>query len=138
MLGNILGSVASSVLGGGEGQTKALQLIQALLQSQGGIQGLIEKFQQGGLEQLVKSWISTEENQPISASQILDVFGQKNIDSAAEEVGVAQQEAPNLLSEYLPKIVDSLSPNGELDLKNLDTGALLQQGAKAVLGKLFS
>ncbi|MGX2955523.1 YidB family protein [Ursidibacter arcticus] len=138
MLGNILGSVASSVLGGGEGQTKALQLIQALLQSQGGIQGLIEKFQQGGLEQLVKSWISTGENQPISVSQILDVFGQNNINSAAEEVGVAQQEAPNLLSEYLPKIVDSLSPNGELDLKNLDTSALLQKGAKAVLGKLFS
>lgn len=136
MLGSLLGSVASSVLGG-EGQTKALQLIQALLQSQGGVQGLIEKFQQGGLEQIVKSWIGTGENQPISVSQILDVFGKDNIDNAAQEVGVEQQEAPNLLSEYLPKIVDTLSPNGELDLKNLDTNALLQQGAKAVFGKLF-
>lgn len=136
MLGSLLGSVASSVLGG-EGQTKALQLIQALLQSQGGVQGLIEKFQQGGLEQIVKSWIGTGENQPISVSQILEVFGKDNIDNAAQEVGVEQQEAPNLLSEYLPKIVDTLSPNGELDLKNLDTNALLQQGAKAVFGKLF-
>ena len=136
MLGSLLGSVASSVLGG-EGQTKALQLIQALLQSQGGVQGLIEKFQQGGLEQIVKSWIGTGENQPISVSQILEVFGKDNIDNAAQEVGVKQQEAPNLLSEYLPKIVDTLSPNGELDLKNLDTNALLQQGAKAVFGKLF-
>ena len=136
MLGSLLGSVASSVLGG-EGQTKALQLIQALLQSQGGVQGLIEKFQQGGLEQIVKSWIGTGENQPISVSQILEVFGKDNIDNAAQAVGVEQQEAPNLLSEYLPKIVDTLSPNGELDLKNLDTNALLQQGAKAVFGKLF-
>lgn len=138
MLNSILGSVASSVLGGGEGQSKAIQLIQALLQSQGGIQGLVEKFQQGGLDELVKSWIGTGENQPISASQILDVFGKSNLDSAAEEVGVPQQEAPDLLSEFLPKIVDSLSPNGQLDLNNLDTSALLQQGAKAVLGKLFS
>lgn len=137
MLGNILGSVASSMLGGGEGQGKAIQLIQALLQSQGGIQGLVEKFQQGGLEQIVKSWIGTGENQPISAAQILDVFGKNNLDTAAEEVGVAQEEAPNLLSEYLPKIVDSLSPNGQLDLNNLDTSSLLQQGAKAVLGNLF-
>lgn len=136
MLGSLLGSVASSVLGG-EGQTKALQLIQALLQSQGGVQGLIEKFQQGGLEQIVKSWIGTGENQPISVSQILEVFGKDNIDNATQEVGVEQQKAPNLLSEYLPKIVDTLSPNGELDLKNLDTNALLQQGAKAVFGKLF-
>lgn len=138
MLGNILGSVASSVLGGGEGQNKAIQLIQALLQSQGGVQGLIEKFQQGGLEQIVKSWIGNGENLPISVSQIFDIFGKQNIDNAAEEVGIAQEDAPNLLSEYLPKIVDTLSPNGQLDLANLDTGALLQQGAKAVLGKLFS
>lgn len=138
MLGNILGSVASSVLGGGEGQSKAIQLIQALLQSQGGVQGLVEKFQQGGLEQIVKSWIGNGENLPISVSQILDIFGKQNIDNAAESVGVAQEDAPNLLSEYLPKIVDTLSPNGQLDLNNLDISALLQQGAKAVLGKLFS
>lgn len=138
MLGNILGSVASSVLGGGEGQSKAIQLIQALLQSQGGVQGLVEKFQQGGLEQIVKSWIGNGENLPISVSQILDIFGKQNIDNAAESVGVAQEDAPNLLSEYLPKIVDTLSPNGQLDLNNLDISALLQQDAKAVLGKLFS
>ena len=137
MFNNILGSLASSVLGGGEAQSKALQLIQALLQSQGGVQGLIEKFQQGGLEQIVKSWIGTGENQPISIAQIIDVFGQNNIDSAAEQVGVEQQEAPSLLSEYLPQIVDKLSPNGEFDLKNLDTNALLQQGAKAIFGKIL-
>lgn len=137
MLGNILGSVASSVLGSSEGQHKAIQLIQALLQSQGGVQGLVEKFQQGGLEQIVKSWIGNGENLPISVSQIFDIFGQQNIDNAAQEVGVSKDDAPNLLSEYLPKIVDTLSPNGQLDLSNLDTNALLQQGAKAVLGKLF-
>ncbi|MDO4697458.1 MAG: YidB family protein [Pasteurellaceae bacterium] len=133
MLGNILSSVASSVLGGGEGQTKAIQLIQSLLQSQGGIQGIMEKFQQGGLEQLVKSWIGTGENLPISVEQILNIFGKKEIDSAADEVGVSQQDAPNLLSEYLPKIVDQLSPNGQLDLNNLDLSAL----AKMALGNLF-
>lgn len=133
MLGNILNSVASSVLGGSEGQTKAIQLIQSLLQSQGGIQGIMEKFQQGGLEQLVKSWIGTGENLPISVEQILDIFGKKEIDSAADEVGVSQQDAPNLLSEYLPKIVDQLSPNGQLDLNNLDLSAL----AKMALGNLF-
>ncbi|QGM81012.1 YidB family protein [Otariodibacter oris] len=138
MLGNILGSVASSVLGGGEGQSKAIQLIQTLLQSQGGIQGLIAKFQQGGLEDLVKSWISTGENKPISHHQIVDIFGKDNLDNAAQEAGIEQDEAPNLLSEYLPKIVDTLSPDGKLDLDSLNTSDLLQQGAKAVFGKLFN
>lgn len=138
MLNNLLGSLASSVLGGGEGQNKAIQLIQALLQSQGGIQGLIEKFQQDGLEPIIKSWIGKDENLPISHSQILDIFGKQHLDNAAEEVGIPKDDAPNLLSEFLPKIVDTLSPNGHLDLNNLDTNALLQQGAKAVFGKLFS
>lgn len=133
MLGNILNSVASSVLGNNDGQTKATQLIQSLLQSQGGIQGIMEKFQQGGLEQLVKSWIGTGENLPISVEQILDIFGKKEIDSAADDVGVSQQDAPNLLSEYLPQIVDQLSPNGQLNLNNLDLSAL----AKMALGNLF-
>lgn len=138
MLGNILGSVASSVLGGEEGQSKAIQLIQTLLQSQDGIQGLIAKFQQGGLEDLVKSWISTGENKPISHHQIVDVFGKDNLDNAAQEAGIEQDEAPNLLSEYLPKIVDMLSPDGKLDLDSLNTSDLLQQGAKAIFGKLFN
>lgn len=137
MLGNILSSVASSVLGGGEGQAKALQLIQALLQSQGGLEGVVEKFQKGGLDDLLKSWIGTGENKPVSNEQILDIFGKNNVASAAEEAGVPKQEATDLLSEFLPKIVDQLSPNGQLDLKNLDTGSLLQQGAKAILGNLF-
>lgn len=138
MLNNILGSVASSILGGGEGQNKAIQLIQALLQSQGGIQGLIEKFQQDGLEQIIKSWIGKGENLPISHSQILEIFGKHHLDNAAEEVGISKDDAPSLLSEFLPKIVDTLSPNGHFDLNNLDTNALLQQGAKAVFGKLFN
>ncbi len=45
MLGNILGSVASSILNNsGNDQSTAMQLIQALLQSQGGIEGIIKRF----------------------------------------------------------------------------------------------
>lgn len=50
------------------------------------MQGLIEKCQQNGLEQIIKSWIGTGENLPISASQILDIFGQLNLDTAAEKL----------------------------------------------------
>ena len=44
MLGNILGSAASSILNNRNGQSTAMQLIQALLQSQGGIEGIIKRF----------------------------------------------------------------------------------------------
>ncbi|WGE45783.1 YidB family protein [Actinobacillus equuli] len=141
MLGNILGSIASSVLSSGNGnQSTALQLIQALLQSQGGVEGVIAKLQQGGLDDLLKTWISAdEENAPVSGEQIANVFGQENLQAAAQEAGVEEKDAGDLLAEFLPKIVDTLTPDGQLpDLQNLNTNDLLAQAAKGVLGKLFS
>ena len=141
MVGNILGSVASSILNNsGNSQSTAMQLIQALLQSQGGIEGIIKRFQESGLEGILKSWISTdEENQPISANQVVEVVGQENMSQAAEKVGVSELDASNLLAEYLPKMVDMLTPNGQLpDLNNLNVNDLMAQAAKGILGKLFS
>lgn len=138
MLGNVLGSLASSVLGGNN-QSTAIQLIQNLLQSQGGIEGLIAKFQQGGLENLLRTWISSDEdNAPVSGEQISNLFGLDNLQSAAQNVGINANDASELLAQFLPKIVDTLTPNGQVDdLKNLDSGDLLAQAAKGVLGNLF-
>ena len=141
MLGNILGSVASSILNNGNNnQSVAIQLIQVLLQSQGGIEGIIKRFQESGLEGILKSWISTDEkNQPISANQVVEVIGQENMSQAAEKVGVSELDASNVLAEYLPKMVDMLTPNGQLpDLNNLNVNDLIAQAAKGMLGKLFS
>ena len=141
MLGNILGSVASSILNNGNNnQSVAIQLIQVLLQSQGGIEGIIKRFQESGLEGILKSWISTDEkNQPISANQVVEVVGQENMSQAAQKVGVSEWDASNVLAEYLPKMVDMLTPNGQLpDLKNLNVNDLMAQAAKGMLGKLFS
>ena len=141
MLSNILGSVASSILNNGNNnQSVAIQLIQVLLQSQGGIEGIIKRFQESGLEGILKSWISTDEkNQPISANQVVEVIGQENMSQAAEKVGVSELDASNVLAEYLPKMVDMLTPNGQLpDLNNLNVNDLIAQAAKGMLGKLFS
>ena len=141
MLSNILGSVASSILNNGNNnQSVAIQLIQVLLQSQGGIEGIIKRFQESGLEEILKSWISTDEkNQPISANQVVEVVGQENMSQAAQKVGVSEWDASNVLAEYLPKMVDMLTPNGQLpDLNNLNVNDLIAQAAKGMLGKLFS
>lgn len=141
MLSNILGSVASSILNNGNNnQSVAIQLIQVLLQSQGGIEGIIKRFQESGLEEILKSWISTDEkNHPISANQVVEVVGQENMSQAAQKVGVSEWDASNVLAEYLPKMVDMLTPNGQLpDLKNLNVNDLMAQATKGMLGKLFS
>lgn len=138
MLGNILGSLASSVLGSSN-QSTATQLIQNLIASQGGIEGLIAKFQEGGLDDVLRTWISRDEdNAPVSSDQISNVFGQENIQSVAQDAGLEANDASDLLAQLLPKIVDTLTPNGKVEgLQNLDANDLLAQAAKGILGNLF-
>ncbi|KAE9527162.1 YidB family protein [Testudinibacter aquarius] len=137
MLDKILGSVVSSVLGGEAGkQGQAMAVINALLSSQGGIQGILAKFQQGGLDDLLQSWLGTGENKSISPTQVEDVFGKQELQQAAQQAGIQDEaQASDLLSQFLPQIVDKLSPNGAID-NNL-SGDLLSKGIQSVLGNLF-
>lgn len=131
MFKNILSSVISSVLSGNE--TKLPQLLQALLSSQGGIQGLITKFQQSGLDDVISSWLGNGENKAVSPEQIKEVLGENELRNVAQQVDMDENELPDLISQYLPKAIDKLSPNGEIDTNNLDFSSI----AKSVLGSLL-
>ncbi|WP_255988275.1 YidB family protein [Chitinolyticbacter albus] len=123
-LGNLLGGGASEGFGA---------VISDVLAQQGGVAGLVEKFQQGGLGELAQSWVGTGGNLPISAEQIQSVLGSDAVTQIAGKLGIDPQQASNLVAQHLPGIVDQLTPNGELP----QGGDVLSQGLGA-LGKLFS
>ncbi len=133
MLDKILGSVVSGVLGGEAGkQSQVMAMINALLSSQGGIQGLLAKFQQSGLDDILQSWLGTGENKSISPTQVEDVFGKQELQQAAQQAGVKDEaEASDLLSQFLPQLVDKLSPNGAVDQSAVND--LLSKGVQSVL-----
>ena len=67
-----------------------------------------------------------------------EVVGQENMAVAAQEVGVDEKDASDILAQYLPKLVDMITPDGKLpDLKNFNTNDLIAQAAKGMLGNLF-
>lgn len=88
----------------------------------GGLEGLLAKFQQGGLGNLADSWVSTGKNLPVSADQIASALGSEQIGSIAKSLGLSQGDASAKLAELLPDVVDKLTPNGQLP----DAGALGQ------------
>jgi uncharacterized protein YidB (DUF937 family) len=45
-----------------------------------GLGGLVEKFRQGGLEDLIKSWIGTGPNKPIAPNQLHQALGPETVD----------------------------------------------------------
>lgn len=113
MLGNILGGM----LGGGSGaqaQNPLLQIALQILQQNGGLEGLLGKFQQAGYADEAQSWVSTGQNRPISGEVLEQVLGQGHLGQIAQQLGVGQREAAGGLASVLPQIIDQMTPQGEL------------------------
>lgn len=113
-LNSIISNAASSLLADtdGDGQIQAIQLVQQLLQQNGGNVGaLLSQLQQSGLGSAVESWISNGANANIDASQVQNALGD-NLNQAAANLGLDSSQAGNLLAQYLPQIINTLTPNG--------------------------
>jgi uncharacterized protein YidB (DUF937 family) len=80
----------------------------------GGLAALVQQFQQGGLGEIINSWISTGQNLPVSADQLSGVLGNERLGSLASQLGMPQQEVAGSLSQLLPQVIDKLTPNGQL------------------------
>jgi uncharacterized protein YidB (DUF937 family) len=104
-----------------------------LLQSaeHGGLGGVLERFNQAGYADQVKSWIGTGANLPISADDLQRVLGSERLQEMAAKAGVDTSQLKAELAQHLPQIIDRLTPNG-----HLPDNALVQQGLSFLRGKL--
>jgi uncharacterized protein YidB (DUF937 family) len=120
-----------SILGGGEGSP--IGAITDLLGAQeGGLGGLLGAFEQGGLGEIAKSWVSTGGNLPISAEQIEAVLSSGMLADFAGKLGVDPKAAAGTLAQVLPQVIDQLTPDGQVPSGGL--GGL--GGIADILGKL--
>jgi len=100
-----------------------------MIQSQpGGLDGLVQNFQQKGLGSVVSSWVSTGQNFPISADQINHVLGSDALKDLAAKAGISPEQASSQLSAVLPSLIDKLTPNGH----TTDAGSLLAAAMSAL------
>ncbi|MGZ8192491.1 MAG: YidB family protein [Methylobacter sp.] len=93
-----------------------------MLESMGGINGLVKKFQQSGMGDIAASWVGTEENKSIQPDQLTDVLGKDQIAALAQQAGIPESQGASVLSKVLPAMVDKLTPEGkEPESSNLST-----------------
>ena len=116
-LGALLGS--GVLTGGGAGQTASADSQPTTDTSDaggllGGLGGLLNKLEQGGLGDQTKSWVGTGQNQPVSPGQLGSALGSNIIKTLAQQSGISEEELTKQLSQVLPGIVDKLTPNGKL------------------------
>ena len=111
--------------GGNTQHAGAVEAAMGLLQSSGGLSGLVQAFQQKGMGDMVSAWIKTGPNPPISGHQVQQVFGGDQIGQLAAKVGVPPQMASSLLASVLPTLIDKLTPEGQIPQ---GSGSLLDDG----------
>src|SRR6476660_5649853 len=131
LLDSILGAVSGKTEGSG-GAAQLIGVLGGLLAQSGGLQGLASKFSQSGQGNACQSWVGMGENQAVSSNQIQNALGSEQVNAMASRMGVDPAMASNFLAEYLPKIVDKLTPAGKID-----PTADHQQGLAALLPSLL-
>jgi uncharacterized protein YidB (DUF937 family) len=101
------------VLGGVIGASMT-SLVQNVLQKNGGVQGLMQKFETQGLGGVAQSWVSTGANQPVTPDQVHQALGAGTVADLAKSMGIDTQTLLAQLAEHLPTAVDTMTPNGKV------------------------
>lgn len=125
-LGSILGNTTSSA------QSPLLQIAAKLLQENGGLEGLLAKFQASGLSSQAASWVGTGQNMPLEAKDIGAAFGQSKLSELATQFGLPADQLSSGLAQVLPQLVDKVTPNGNTQ----GSDALINQGMALLQGFL--
>ena len=131
LLDSLLGAASGKTDSSG-GAAQLIGVLGGLLAQSGGLQGLANKFAQSGQGNAFKSWVGMGENQPVSSGQVQNALGSEQVKALAAKMGIDPAQASSFLAEYLPKVVDKLTPEGKVD-----PAADHQQGLAALLPSLL-
>ncbi len=121
---DVAGAVMGKVMGGNQGGMA--QIAMEMFNQHGGLNGVLDKFKQGGLGDLAASWVGTGANLPISAEQISSVLGSGAIIEMAAKFGITPEMLSSQIAQHLPNVIDKMTPNGEVsaDSSNLLSSVL--------------
>lgn len=101
----------------------------------GGLGGLVSKFEQAGMGDVIGSWIGKGENAPISGGQLQDVLGSDAISGIAQKLGINSATLLPMLATLLPTLIDHLTPKGEVPADGLGTHDDLLSSLSGLLQK---
>ena len=90
----------------------------------GGLGDLLNQFQQKGLGDQADSWVSNGPNKQVSPGDLANALGADQIESLAAQSGLSRNELLQGLSQYLPDVVNHLTPDGRLPSENELSGRI--------------
>ncbi len=118
-------------------QGKVTEAVSAMLGETGGLSGLLAKFQSSGLGEAAASWVGAGTNQSLDSEQVRSALGSEAVTHFADKLGLKPEQILPVLAQFLPVIIDKLTPAGEVD-DNQPTADKLQQVLAQVVQSVIS
>jgi uncharacterized protein YidB (DUF937 family) len=106
------GGGISDILKGGLGTVLAGGAAGGILS--GGLGDLLKQFQASGHGDVAKSWVDNAPNKAISSDDLAKALGSDQIETLTAHTGLSRQDLLAGLSQYLPQVVNQLTPDGRL------------------------
>ena len=117
LLSGGLGGILGSLTGSGAA-SPSIPPEQAHATISGGLEELLQRFQQSGYGDIVSSWIGTGPNRSIGPDQLHQALGPDTVDELSQQAGVPRNEVLSELSQALPTMVDRFTPDGRIPDQN--------------------
>jgi uncharacterized protein YidB (DUF937 family) len=105
----LLDGVLGGIVGAG-----MVSVVNNILDQHGGLQGVINQFEQKGLGATVQSWVGTGPNQAITSDQVYQVLGPDLLQQLSAKSGLSVQDLATKLATVLPQAVDKMTPDGKV------------------------
>jgi uncharacterized protein YidB (DUF937 family) len=115
-----------SLLGKSDGSAASVPeaLVAALGSHEGGLGGLVEKFQAAGLGSVISSWVGTGANQAVAPDALHSILGSDLVQQIAAKTGLPVEQLLPQIAQHLPQLIDAVTPNGQVPVG----GSLLDAG----------
>jgi len=105
------------IIGGAIG-AEALNLIKNYVEKHGGVEGVVKQLENTEIGEKVRSWVSTDPNKPITVDELQKAIDIDKLTEMAKTAGIPVDKAKEMLAEYLPVLIDKLTPDGKLPPKD--------------------
>ncbi len=135
---SLFDSLASAAVGSLANRGGPAALVPALIDMlgkyPGGIGGLLQQLQQGGLGNIVTAWLGGKP-EPVEPAALDRALEPGLVDGLAERSGQARSSVLDGLSVLLPRLVNLAAPDGKAESARLPDASQLLGALGGLLGK---
>ena len=80
----------------------------------GGLSNLVQNAHANGFSAQADSWVGNGSNQPVSGQDIRGIVGEDAVKSVAQQTGISEDQAADVLAQVVPQVVSGLTPGGQV------------------------